>query len=385
MIPSLTDDPNCWLILKERIEPYRSNPKDTTLVELIDLICLHADCPDQQEKAKVALGLYIADLPHFQRIAERDLPLERFRQEVLEKFAVWVANSIHNFKPTGTSASSSLSYWLHKRLTGIIKDHFKILTKLELYYTEISTNTPCGNDEGSPIIEDTLATPTLSGLDALIAEEQNHVQEQRSKSMPLPLANHWIEAAPQELLRCFPHLRFDQYITKDPHQYLQSKFYRKSQCNYQYLAGHLIQPLLNGKKATETQVIVDEFHNQIPYTALYRHINDNFMPYVNALYLEILLPEEWEHLGNCLQQYCKEELTALYYRQKVNCNAFFLAERLLVCFTPCPKNWSEIVAELQGLGWSGANKKNVKKHWQEDCLPYIGRVAQRFFEYVEAK
>jgi hypothetical protein len=62
---------------------------------------------------------------------------------------------------------------------------------------------------------------------------------------------------------------------------------------------------------------------------------------------------------------------------------FFLAQRRLSCY-PQIWDWAEIVQEISIADGKKIKPEYVKKFWQDECRPVLGKIARvNVFEYRE--
>ena len=142
----------------------------------------------------------------------------------------------------------------------------------------------------------------------------------------------------------------------------------------------LIIPALKGENPTSKAVLKNRF--KIDYHALNAEVTRNFEPWSEGLHLDILNIEEQEKFKAEIEMLRKDDLIALHRNGVPACNALFLAQKILPCYTESPCSYAEIATELKTQhGWIRATPAYVETFWTERCRPKLGKIARIILEY----
>jgi hypothetical protein len=221
-------------------------------------------------------------------------------------------------------------------------------------------NTSGGDDSNTTLGDMQECDRNINTLEGIIA----HLQEEERKRK---LDNTW-------------QSRFIQYVDTDPSHYLRNKYYINPECHHQYLLQKLILPDKLGWGESETISEIARKFN-IPRTALDDYLKDNFTPWINGLYLNILTSEEWNNFKEKLESENRDDLIDIYRNGSPQCNVWDLANQLLPCYQQSPRSWEDIASDLNERGWKRATPDYVKKYWNKTCLPILGKIAHNFLVY----
>lgn len=175
----------------------------------------------------------------------------------------------------------------------------------------------------------------------------------------------------------------EQYINTDPDERLKANFpngYRG--CHYQLLAQRLYL-----KEPPDTiREIAEEF--EIDYNKLYAVVAGKERMSLYNLLPALLIDAYFqpEALQKAIQADIHQVLRKCHVRNYPKCHAQFLAMHRLRLFTPMPRSFEDITAELkQNYGYNRLTAAQIEAHWHNRCLHRVGQLIQALNEQSEAK
>ena len=288
------------------------------------------------------------------------LIINRGREEISEwlekRLEQWVRITLPTKCPYSVYALISLvkihlNHRIEKDINSEIYQFGKLDSLNKSYHDEDSSKT---------VGEDIACDRNIDPLEYAIAQWQ---QEEHQKQ----IENSW-------------QSRFIQYVNTDPSNHLRNKYYGNLDCHHQYLLQKIILPEKLGWGESETISDIARKFN-IRRTALDDYLKDNFIPWVDGLYLDILIPEEWDKFKEKLEFENRDDLIDTHRKGSPQCNIWDLAKQLLPCYEESPRSWEDIASGLKERGWKGATPDYVKKYWTKTCVPILGKIAHNFLVY----
>lgn len=340
-----------------------SSELDEQLYERFEAVWQHLDQSPGQRKAISRLISKVQVLPGILKSSHQDYPI------ALNQTWLWFSQQVKQFDPGSPSIAKSLMRWLNGYLTWRIRD---ITGKKGS--AEISLD--CSLDrEGSKdlklkdIVVDSpdgsyLAIGKEGGYRRLSVLDKYIADFNRTQVMQLGLA-------------------VEDYINRDPEGKLRNCHPKNfPDCNMQYLAQRFC---LQDPPADKTEVALEVGVNYNTLVAHWRRNN----------YLLVTIGLELGYQPEQLKQYIEQDpdgkLRCCHLKNKPECNAQFLARKLLRFGGESPfeiklSEFEQLTQELYAEDLRQVSEKRqtmqwekwtamIQQHWEKRCLPLIAKIA----------